>query len=174
MYAFEPSVFNLEVLARNSFLNKLIDKIFIVPGALSDVTGFGTLNMSSTEIGGALSTFDKTYGYDGRPLKTVFEYTTFSLTIDDAIQKLGFPCPDHIKIDVDGIEHLILAGGIKSLGNVKTILLEISLKFNEQKTMATEILTKAGFKHKEFPAEEMKKFNISEDMPIMNQIWVRY
>ena len=71
VYAFEPSVFNLEVLARNSNLNDLTNLISIIPGALSDKTGFGTLNMTSTQIGGALSTFDKSYGYDGKALKTI-------------------------------------------------------------------------------------------------------
>lgn len=173
VYAFEPSVFNLEVLARNSNLNNLTDLISIIPGALSDKTGFGTLNMTSTEIGGALSTFDKSYGFDGKVLKTIFRYTTFALTIDDAVQKFGIPAPEHIKLDVDGIEHLILAGGTNSLGKVKTVLIEISHEFKEQKAIVTAFLEKEGFRHKKFTTEELQKFNISENMPTVNQIWVR-
>ena len=45
VYSFDPSVFNLEVLARNSNLNNLNDHIHIVPVALSDKTGFGKMNM---------------------------------------------------------------------------------------------------------------------------------
>lgn len=39
VWAFEPSVFNLEMLARNIFLNHLEDLICIVPLALSDSLG---------------------------------------------------------------------------------------------------------------------------------------
>jgi FkbM family methyltransferase len=173
VYAFEPSVFNLEVLARNINLNNLAAQIAIIPAALNDKTGLGTLNMTSTEIGGALSTFDKSYGFDGKELKTIFMYTTFALTIDDAVQKFGIPAPEHIKLDVDGIEHLILAGGTNSLSKVKTVLIEISQEFKEQKAIVTAFLENEGFRHKKFTSEEMQKFNISEDMPTVNQIWVR-
>jgi FkbM family methyltransferase len=173
VYAFEPSVFNLEVLARNTNLNDVNNLISIIPGALSDKTGFGTLNMTSVEVGGALSTFDKSYGFDGNALKTIFSYTTFALTIDDAVHKFGIPEPEHIKLDVDGIEHLILSGSSNSLFKVKTILIEISQDFKEQKSILTNFLIKEGFHHKKFTNEELYKFNISEDMPTVNQIWVR-
>jgi len=173
VYSFEPSVFNLEVLARNISLNNLSDRISIIPGALSDKTGFGKLNMTSTEVGGALSTFDKSYGFDGNALKTIFSYTTFALTIDDAVHKFGIPEPEHIKLDVDGIEHLILFGSSNSLFKVKTILIEISQEFKEQKKILTNFLNNEGFHHKKFTNEELHKFNISEDMPTVNQIWVR-
>ena len=55
--AFEPSVFNLECLARNVFLNQLTGLVTILPLALSDATALTTLNLSTTEWGGALSSF---------------------------------------------------------------------------------------------------------------------
>ena len=56
-FAFEPSVFNLELLARNIFGNDLVRQITIVPLPLSDTLAVNTLNMTSTEWGGALSSF---------------------------------------------------------------------------------------------------------------------
>ena len=53
--AFEPSVFNLELLARNLFLNDLQDKVTIVPFALSDGLGTSVMRMTTTEREG---TFD--------------------------------------------------------------------------------------------------------------------
>jgi len=61
VYAFEPSVFNLELLARNIYLNKLSNKICIVPFALSDGLSISSMRMTSTEWGGALSTFGKEF-----------------------------------------------------------------------------------------------------------------
>lgn len=52
VFAFEPSVFNLELLARNIFLNGLSRSVAIVPVPLSDNLAFSTLNMTTTEWGG--------------------------------------------------------------------------------------------------------------------------
>lgn len=54
VWAFEPSVFNLESLARNIFLNGLTDLICIVPLALSDGLGAGRLRMIHTGWGGTV------------------------------------------------------------------------------------------------------------------------
>ena len=50
--AFEPSVFNLELLSRNLHLNQLHQKVVILPLALSDTMGSNMLRMTSTEWGG--------------------------------------------------------------------------------------------------------------------------
>jgi len=52
VFAFEPSVFNLELLARNIFLNELTERVTIVPLPLSDELSLNRLNMSSTDWGG--------------------------------------------------------------------------------------------------------------------------
>jgi len=52
VFSFEPSVFNLEVLSRNVFLNELTNKIQILPIALNNSNSVGILNMSSTNVGG--------------------------------------------------------------------------------------------------------------------------
>ena len=51
--AFEPSVFNLELLARNLFLNDLQDHVTIAPFALSDGLGTSVMHMTTTEWGGS-------------------------------------------------------------------------------------------------------------------------
>ncbi len=55
VWAFEPSVFNLELLARNIYLNDLSKNICIVPVALSDKLGSSQMKMTSTEWGGAIN-----------------------------------------------------------------------------------------------------------------------
>lgn len=54
VFAFEPSVFNLELLARNIHLNALTPNVAIVPLPLSDRLAFSTLNMTSTDWGGGI------------------------------------------------------------------------------------------------------------------------
>ena len=49
VYAFEPSIFNLEWLGRNIFLNNLVEKIVVIPIPLTEIISQNTLNFSSTE-----------------------------------------------------------------------------------------------------------------------------
>jgi FkbM family methyltransferase len=144
VFSFEPSVFNLEVLARNVYLNNLGSLITIMPFAVNDTMGRGDLSMSTDTWGGALSTFDKTYGVDGKEFQAVFKYPIFSISLDDAITRLNLQFPDYIKIDVDGIEQLILAGGSRVLKHVKGVLIELPNLWQEQTDICEEILLSAG------------------------------
>lgn len=171
VFAFEPSVFNLELLSRNIFNNDLSDKVVVLPIPLSDKLSISKLNMSSTDWGGALSTFGKDYGHDGKTLRKTFEYQLVGLSIDEVVKLLKIPAPDYIKMDVDGIEQLILAGAKATLKKVKSISIEINEDFAEQKRNSEKILVSAGLKFKEKRHAEM--FNNSIFKNTYNQIWVR-
>jgi FkbM family methyltransferase len=171
VYAFEPSVFNLEVLARNVWLNELSSNVTIVPLPLTDTLANSTLNMTSTEWGGALSTFDKSYTHDGSALRKIFEFRTIGVSMDGALTQLGIRQPDYIKMDVDGIEHLILKGGAAVLGRVKGVLIEIDEVFEKQTVDSRGYLTQAGLVLKEKRHSEM--FDNSPYRNCYNQIWYR-
>jgi FkbM family methyltransferase len=174
VWSFEPSVFNLEVLARNIDLNALSSNVFLMPIAIGEKTGIGLLHLSSTDWGGALSTFDKTFGFDGKPLKQVFEYATYAVTLDDAVDKLDLPTPDFLKIDVDGIEHLILAGGGRMLRSVKSVLVEISNEFEEQGTLSRKYLEAAGLVLVETDYDNLARKESQQCLiGTVNQIWTR-
>jgi FkbM family methyltransferase len=171
VFAFEPSVFNLELLARNLFLNEVSEKVVIMPIPLADKLSISKLNMSTTEWGGALSTFGKEYGHDGRKLDKRFEYKLFGLSIDEVIKQLKIPSPDYIKMDVDGIEQLILAGGRLTLKKIKGIILEINDDFEDQRSNCEKLLLSSGLKFKERRRSEMFDTGIFKNT--YNQIWVR-
>ena len=172
VFAFEPSVFNIELLARNIFLNDLSHQVTIIPLPLTDRLNQSTLNMTSTDWGGALSTFGQNYGDDGQTLKTVFQFQTIGLSIDDAVQMFKLPMPDFIKMDVDGIEHLILKGGMKVLKNVKSVLVEINEDFENQAIESPTYLQEAGLVLKEKRHSEMFDNN-PRFGNTYNQIWHR-
>jgi len=173
VFAFEPSVFNLELLARNIYLNELTQYITIVPLPLSDSLAFSTLNMTSTDWGGALSTFDKGYGHDGKAIRKVFEFPTVGLSMVDAVRLLKIPVPDYIKMDVDGIEHLILKGGLDVLRQAREVLVEINDKFLEQSDAAARCLLEAGFSLKEKRHADYFDQDTGSGKHTYNQIWVR-
>jgi FkbM family methyltransferase len=172
VYAFEPSVFNLELLARNSYLNELTEKICIVPLALTNQLTKNTLNMTSTEWGGALSTFGHDFGWDGKTIEKVFAFQTLGLSMTDAKNMLNIPQPNYIKMDVDGIEHIILQGGRQVLAGVSGILIEISDNFYDQSVESKKFLEEAGLIMQEKTHSEM--FEGGAFQSTYNQIWKRF
>lgn len=171
VFAFEPSVFNLELLTRNIFLNGLTDQVTIVPLPLSDALTISKLNMTNTEWGGALSTFGNSYGYDGQSLCKTFEFSTIGVSMNEAMELLKIPKPDYIKMDVDGIEHLILKGGAVVLLNVQSVLVEINDDFQQQAEDATRYLSTAGLQLKE--KRRWKGTDNTSFDSTYNQIWHR-
>jgi len=149
VYAFEPSVFNLELLARHAAINsgQTSEKISIIPICLSDATKFGEFELSYMTHGEACSTFDEGYDHHGNALQKCFGYTMPGITADAMVKLYNLEIPDYIKIDVDGTEHLILAGmkNILSSKKVKSVLVETTFDFNKHATMIESILKEAGF-----------------------------
>lgn len=168
VFSFEPSVFNLELLARNIFLNKLTEEVTIVPLPLSDTLAISALNMTTTEWGGALSTFGQAYSHDGQALHKVFAFQTIGISMVDAVELLKIQTPDYIKIDVDGIEHLILKGGAAVLRNAKSVIIEINEKFEKQFVDSARYLSEAGLVLKEKRHADMFRHTVC-----FNQIWHR-
>jgi FkbM family methyltransferase len=173
VFAFEPSVFNLELLARNIFLNELTKRVTIVPLPLSDELSLNSLNMTTTAWGGAMSTFGQSYGHDGEAMQKIFEFQTIGLSMVDAVELLRIPQPDYIKMDVDGIEHLILKGGMPILAKTKGILIEINDKFNTQANDTNLYLREAGFTLKEKRHADIFDTVTTAARHTYNQIWVK-
>ncbi len=173
VWAFEPSVFNLELLARNIYLNELVSQVCVVPFALSNAIGSSQLRMTTTEWGGALSTFGQDYGWDGEAIKKVFEFQTMGLPMDSVRDLLGIPQPDFIKMDVDGIEHLILSGGESVLCGVREVLIEVNDDFREQAEGCEKLLLAAGLVLKDKLHSEMIDSSTTGFQNTYNQIWVR-
>ena len=171
--AFEPSVFNLELLTRNLYLNHLQDTVTLLPIALSDQMGSNTLRMSSTEWGGALSTFGKDIGWDGQPMREIFAFPTYGLSLDQAVEVLGLDYPDYIKMDVDGIEHFLLQGGPEVLKQIKGILVEINDDFEEQAGLAKKLLESAGLELLEKKHSQLMENSTAGFVNTFNQIWTR-
>lgn len=149
IYSFEPSTSNLRTLSRNISINKLQNKIFVIPFALSNSKNkLFRLKEKQFREGGALNAFGVEYDFSGKKFSVENSYNTFGTSIDDLIEKKTLEIPNYIKIDVDGIEDLILAGAKKVLSSkkVESILIEINDKFIIQKEMIIKILKKNNFK----------------------------
>ncbi len=174
--AFEPSALNTFLISKNIELNNLKDNVTLFPIAISDKNEFGYLNMTSTELGGALNEFNKDdlesvhAGKCSRDV--VFKQGMFAYSIDEMIEKYGFDIPNYIKIDVDSIEDKIIFGANRTLANngVKGILVELD-ETEERTDKLIEFLADKGLFLKEKRQAEM--FKSSEFQTQYNYIFER-
>jgi hypothetical protein len=79
----------------------------------------------------------------GKNLDVQFGYRTWGTTLDLMAKELG-STPDHLKIDVDGIEPLILQGGRETLLKVSSVLVEIETDDTSKAAAIHNLLTAAG------------------------------
>ena len=175
IYSFEPSVFNLRQLAKNISINKLSKRVTIVSNPLSATTGVASFINGNTDEGGALSAFGVDYGHDGKKINSNIKYNILGFSLDDLFEKEVLnETPSLIKIDVDGIEHLILEGASKTLKSekLKSIFIEVNDDFEEQANQVKTILESAGFALKEKCHSEMMDGSARFGRTF-NQIWVK-
>jgi FkbM family methyltransferase len=147
--AFEPSSSNLRVLTRNISINNLEKKIKVVPIPLTNKKNiFQEMKEGQFIEGGALNSFGEKFDFEGKEFKPTMRYNVLGTTMNFLIENSILDVPDYIKIDVDGIEHLILEGGDKFLNNekVKSLSIEINENFKKQYNEVLNLMDKYNFK----------------------------
>lgn len=95
--------------------------------------------------GDSSNSFGTTLNQDGNEINKSFDYKILGTTIDEAISKLNLPTPQHIKIDVDGIEPMILGGGAQMLKTVTSVSVEVPT-YRGANEKVLELLSQAGLK----------------------------
>ena len=174
--SFEPSTSNLRVLSRNISINNLENKIKILPTPLTNKANqFLTMNEGDFVEGGALNTFGENYNFAGKLFDSKMKYKILGTTIKNLLDNNILEIPNYIKIDVDGIEHLILEGAGKYLKDkrIKSLSIEINEVFEEQYKKVIEIMDQNEFKllHKKHNNE---MFNKSRKFSkVFNYVFIR-
>jgi len=147
--AFEPSSSNLRILTRNISINNLEKNIKVVPIPLTNKENiFQEMKEGHFIEGGALNTFGEKYNFEGKEFEPTMKYNLLGTTMNYFIENSILDIPDYIKIDVDGIEHLILESGDKFLNDkkIKSLSIEINENFKEQYDNILNLMNKYGFK----------------------------
>ena len=164
--AFEPSSSNLRVLTRNISINNLEKNIKVVPIPLTNKENiFQEMKEGQFIEGGAINSFGEKFDFEGKEFKPTMKYNLLGTTINYFLENSILYIPDYIKIDVDGIEHLILEGGDKFLNDkkVKSLSIEINENFKEQYDKVLNLMNKYEFKllhkkHNDDMLSEQSKF----------------
>ena len=165
--AFEPSSSNLRVLTRNISINNLEKNIKVVSIPLTNKENiFQEMKESQFVEGGSLNSFGEKFDFEGKEFIPTMKYNLLGTTINYFLENSILDIPDYIKIDVDGIEHLILEGGDKFLNNkkVKSLSIEINENFKEQYDKVLNLMNKYEFKllhkkHNDDMFSEQSEFN---------------
>lgn len=149
--SFEPSTSNTRTLSRNISINNLYDKIKIFPIALCDKENIiSFFNETKFAEGGASSVYNDTKDEFGNLLnekKIKNKYNIFGTSIDFLIMENILVCPNYIKMDVDGIEHLILNGAKNLLSNknLQELSIEMNPNYYQQYDNINKIMIDYGF-----------------------------
>jgi FkbM family methyltransferase len=148
--AFEPSAANFHVLSRNIQLNKLGDRATAYCIAFSGRTQLGALNMASPSMGAAIGQFGQ-FGEMSRYWEGqtgAAAHGMIGFTIDSFIAQFDPPFPNHLKLDVDGLELPILEGARVTLrdARLQSLLVELSVSRGSECRNALLLLEEAGFR----------------------------
>tara|TARA_B100000214_G_scaffold335232_1_gene278390 strand:- start:511 stop:1227 length:717 start_codon:yes stop_codon:yes gene_type:complete len=155
VYAFEPQALNYAELYTNIWLNKLGHKINGYCIALSNTNTIEYLSLLSMVPGQS----HNNYAID---IPGQIKQGCAGFALDYLVEKKVIPQPTHIKIDVDGIESKVIEGGINTIKNCKTVLVEV------ENMEIVNTITKLGF---EIDNNLTFEFTTAPDKKIVNYIF---
>ena len=134
VYAFEPHSANFTRLLDNIRVNNFEHIVKPCNFALHDKQGFFPFNYASGKAGTAESQLGSVIDAHKVEFKPEIAELKYAVPIDDLVTQEEFLPPQHIKIDVDGNELLILQGMRKLLAGSlrpKTIQVEINRPYRD-------------------------------------------
>ncbi len=145
--AFEPFAANYSLLNMNIYLNDFSDQIIALNMAAHEKTVLARLNVSEFWAGKAGHSFGDPVGSRGDIFRPKFLQGVIGMAIDDFIESFDVPFPNHIKIDVDGNEPLVIAGMKKTMKDprLKSVAVEINNDLGDH-VVALKTIVGQGFR----------------------------
>ena len=136
IFAFDAMPGNIAGLIKNIELNEVEGKIIPFCAPLSNESKLETLYLplQSMETGGNGAQLKIKEDAYMKPIDPVVTLTSPGYSLDDLVEMLGLPIPDHIKMDVDGVEEFVVAGAMKTLANpkVRSLMFEIPAQLHDK------------------------------------------
>ena len=123
-FAFEPEGQNFAVLIRNLAMNNLTNAVAF-PFSITDTQSISTLRLQSLQVGGSCHSYGSDLNYKREAKTWAYAQGSCGFSLDELVLQARMPQPDYIKVDVDGFEDKVLAGGVEVLKNVRSVLVEM-------------------------------------------------
>ena len=146
VYAFEPEASNYNLLCQNIRLNNMGDRITAYCAGNLDYDGFSVLNIAENRDvgpGGSCHTVDEERNFDLSKMNVAFKQGINIIKLDTFCKQMNI-VPDHIKMDVDGLEHRVIDGAVDSIQKSKTVIIELNTNLTEHNN-AVEKMKIDGF-----------------------------
>ena len=112
VYAFEPEASNYNILCQNIRLNDMGNRITAYCAGNLDYDGFSVLNIAHKRDvgpGGSCHTVEEEKNFDLTNMNVAFKQGINTVMLDTFCKQMNI-VPDHIKMDVDGLEHRVIPG----------------------------------------------------------------
>jgi FkbM family methyltransferase len=145
-FCFEPSFSSYAGLMTNIRVNGLVGMMRALPIAVGEGDELISFNLARLDAGAALHSIGgEVVGKGG---EAVMIQDVLCRSLDSLVGDLGLPVPTHLKIDVDGHESAVLAGGKTILANptLKGMLIEVNGDQKIREVPLIEYLDGFGFK----------------------------
>lgn len=134
VFAFEPSFANYAQLCSNLLLNNCADAVSPIPFALSDTTQLQRFNYRELGTGTAYNALGEAIDHRGDQFTPGFHHDVPCITMMDFVEMFQAAPPDHIKIDVDGVQMSVLRGARELLAQprLRSLLVEARVPDGER------------------------------------------
>ena len=148
IYSFEPAFHTYAKLNWNIYHNGFDSSIIAYNIAVSNKQELNTFFVSDMHKGSAGHSFKIMENQEKSLMIPKYKQGMIGISIDELQNNWGLETPNHIKIDVDGIEGLIIDGASETLKKpqLKTVLIEIThIKGEENHNKIIDAILKCGF-----------------------------
>lgn len=145
VYAVEPEAGNFHSLNVNICLNNLSGTVFPYCFAIGDKRRVSEFFLSSLEVGSSMHSIDQPVS-GNENFKSKHIQGVLVESLDTFLEEPGISFPNHIKIDVDGSEKMIVENMRKTLedSRCRSIMIEVETSLSEGQIEQT--LEAFGFK----------------------------
>lgn len=127
VFSFEPQADNYALLCRNIGVNAKSDRVSAYCLAVSDRAGFDFLHVRSLVPAHSGHSFLSETDEKGDPTQRPFRQGMISESIDGLVEKGVMPVPTMIKVDVDGRDHIVIEGALRTLSDPRLTRVAVEL-----------------------------------------------
>jgi FkbM family methyltransferase len=122
-------------------MNRLGERIKAYCLALSDAPGYSELHLSQFAAGGSCHSYDEQVNFKLEPMRPAFSQGCVAARLDDLVAGGVMPQPTHLKIDVDGFEHKVVAGGAKTVRDkrLRSMIIEVNPALEPHRALLAEL-----------------------------------
>ena len=129
MEAFEPAPYNREILLATGRRNGMLERVTVHDFALGDIETQSTLVATNADVGASsaahipdLGEAELPPGVDGQ-VQALSRVSVQVRRLDGVFSQASLPRPDVLKIDVEGAEAAVLAGGVQVIEEARPAIL---------------------------------------------------